>query len=105
MDSSRALRRLVRKITVETLWVYIIRILISSGPMRAYEIKKKLFEVFGLKVPTITVYTVVYRMCGEGLLETVKSSNEVLYRVTEKGIKEFQNAMQLLENMLTKLKL
>lgn len=104
MSESRALRRLVRKITVETLWIYIAKVLLGSDPMRAYEIKKKLQEVFGLRVPAITVYTIIYRMCREGLLEPIKSNGEVLYRLTERGANEFGKALQVLESTIIKLK-
>lgn len=104
MGESRALRRLVRKITVETLWIYIAKVLTILGSAKAYQIKKKLEEVFQLKVPAITVYTVVYRMSREGLLDVVKSDGEVLYRLTDRGLEEFQKAIKVLEDVIKKLK-
>ena len=104
MESSRALKRLIRKLTVETLWIYIVRLLMGLGEAKAYDIKKKLYEVFGIKVPAITVYTVVYRMNREGLLEAVKGDGETRYRLTDKGISEFSKAVELLEDIVLKLK-
>jgi hypothetical protein len=37
---SRALRRLKRKLTVEVLWLYVIKALMGSEPMKAYDIVK-----------------------------------------------------------------
>uniref|UniRef100_A0A7C2VNL1 PadR family transcriptional regulator n=1 Tax=Ignisphaera aggregans TaxID=334771 RepID=A0A7C2VNL1_9CREN len=104
MSSSKALRRLLRKLTVEILWIYVVRVLMSFGPMRAYEIKKKISEVFELRVPTITVYTVIYRLCNEGLLESVRIGAEVMYRVTDKGVEEFAKALEFLDKTISKLK-
>lgn len=104
MESSRALRRLIRKLTVETLWIYVVKLLISFGPMKAYDIRKKLLEFFGLKVPAITVYSVVYRLRSEGILEQVRVGGDVVYRVTDRGIAEFKQALEFLENTTSRLK-
>lgn len=104
MIESKALKRLIRKITIETLWLYIAKVLINSNPMKAYEIKKKLYEVFNIKVPAITVYTVVYRMSREGLLESIKNNSDIFYRLSAKGENEFSKAIKILEEILAKLK-
>jgi DNA-binding PadR family transcriptional regulator len=104
LESSRALKRLIRKLTVETLWIYVVKLLMVYGPMKAYDIKKKLWEFFGLKVSAITVYSVVYKLCSEGVLEQVKVGNDVVYRVTDRGVDEYRKALQFLENILSKFK-
>ncbi|MEM1644862.1 MAG: helix-turn-helix transcriptional regulator [Ignisphaera sp.] len=103
MNESKALKRLIRKLTVETLWIYVVRVLMDFGPMRAYEIKKKLAEIFGLKASAITVYSVIYKLRGEGLVEQVKVGDEMLYRVTSKGVEEFKHALEFLENVISML--
>lgn len=105
MTQSRALKRLVRKFTVETLWLYIARVLLDSEPLKAYEIKKKLQEVFNITPPTVTVYTVVYRMYREGLLDTSRSNGEVLYTLSDRGRKELYEAMRFLEELVKRLKI
>ncbi|MEM2201741.1 MAG: PadR family transcriptional regulator [Ignisphaera sp.] len=104
MDESKALKRLMRKLTVETLWIYVVRVLMDFGPMRAYDIRKKLVAVLELKIPAITVYSVIYKLRGEGIIEQVKVGDEMLYRVTSRGIEEFKRALRFLENVISKLR-
>jgi DNA-binding PadR family transcriptional regulator len=101
---SRALRRLKRKLTVEVLWLYVIKALMGSEPMKAYDIVKVLKGVMGLKVSTITVYSVVYRMVREGLIEPVKVGGETLYKLSEKGKSEFEKAIKFLESVTQMLR-
>jgi DNA-binding PadR family transcriptional regulator len=105
LENSKALKRLIRKLTVETLWIYVVKVLMVYGPMKAYDIKKKLYEFFGLKVPTITVYSVVYKLCSEGILEQVKTGSDVVYKVTDKGVAEYRKALGFIEDIVSKLRL
>jgi len=102
----RALIRLQRKLTVENLWLYIIKILMEEkNPLRAYDIKVKLRERFSIDPPAVTVYTVVYRMGLDGLLSRIKESEEQRYKLTETGIEAFHKAIVFLEEVVAKLKL
>ncbi|MEL9908185.1 MAG: PadR family transcriptional regulator [Desulfurococcus sp.] len=106
MSTSRAYIRLVKKLTVENLWLYIVKILMEEGkPLKAYDIKVRLREKFGIDPPAVTVYTVVYRMSRDGLLSRRQENGEALYSVTERGINAFKNALVLIEEILSKLKL
>ncbi|MDK6029269.1 PadR family transcriptional regulator [Ignisphaera sp. 4213-co] len=102
--SSKALNRLKRKLTVETLWIYVAKTLLNKEPLRGYDIVKALRNDMGIKASTITVYSVIYRMVREGLLETIKSDGESLYRLSQKGREEFEKALEFLENILNILK-
>ncbi|MEM0004215.1 MAG: PadR family transcriptional regulator [Desulfurococcaceae archaeon] len=102
----RALIRLQRKLTVENLWLYIIKILMEEkNPLRAYDIKVKLRERFSIDPPAVTVYTVVYRMGLDGLLSRIKEGEEQRYKLTETGIEAFHKAIVFLEEVVAKLKL
>jgi len=94
---TKALARLKRKLTIENLWIYIIKILEKHGPLKAYEIKKKLVEVYGIKPATITVYIVVYKMKREKLLETIDIGGETLYKPSERGLKALKEAKAILD--------
>uniref|UniRef100_A0A7J3I711 PadR family transcriptional regulator n=1 Tax=Ignisphaera aggregans TaxID=334771 RepID=A0A7J3I711_9CREN len=104
MVESRALKRLKRKITVEVLWIYIAKALKNAQPLRAYEIRKKLRELYGLRISTITVYSVVYRMYREGLLERTNVGGENLYRLSRKGLEELEKALKLIESIVDMLR-
>ena len=100
----KALTRLKRKLTIENLWIYIIKILIEYKEIKAYDARKILRTKFGIKAPSITVYGVIYRMTREGLLEKITKDNETLYRLTDKGLEAYREGIKLLENTLQKLK-
>lgn len=103
---SKALNRLRRKLTVENLWLYVIKILIDEKkPLRAYDIKVRLRDNFAVNPPAITVYTVVYRMAREGLLARKSKEGEVVYEVTDKGLEVYKRGILLIEEILSKLKL
>jgi len=104
-SKTKAMRRLIRKLTVENLWLYVMKTLLDEGPLRAYDIKKRIVSRFGIRPSTITVYTVIYKMRNEGLIEAIKrDEKETLYRPTEFGVKAFEEAIAFLEKTLTTLK-
>ncbi|MCX8184681.1 MAG: helix-turn-helix transcriptional regulator [Sulfolobales archaeon] len=104
MGESRAYERLIRKLTTEVLWIYVARILLESQSLKAYEIKKKITEKFGIKPRTMTTYTVIYRMSREGLIKPVKVNGDTVYELTEAGKREFNEAVKFLERMVEYLK-
>ncbi len=96
---SRAVERLRRKITVENLWIYIIKIL-EEEPLHAYGVKVRLRDKYGIKVATVTVYAVLYKMVREGLLRVEKKGETKVYRPTELGLQALSEARKLLEDVL-----
>jgi len=95
-----AVKRLKRKLTIETLWIYVIAVLKKHGALHGYGVKKRIKEEFYFNPATITTYTVLYRMEREGLIEKAESNT---YKVTEKGIKEYEKAKQFIKNTLEAL--
>ena len=98
----KAEKRLRRKLTVENLWLYIIAIL-SVKPSYAYGVRIMLKSIFNVKVPSVTVYTVLYRMVREGLLKTEKINGVKVYKPTEQGIEAFTRAIKFLKDIVEKL--
>ncbi|MEM2024871.1 MAG: PadR family transcriptional regulator [Desulfurococcaceae archaeon] len=106
MDSPRALIRLKKKLTVENLWLYVICVLKSRGaPLKAYDIKVALRDLFRIDPPAVTVYTVLYRMVRDGLLRREHRGEEVFYSLTEGGINAYREGLVFIEEVLAKLKL
>jgi len=97
-----AYERLVKKLTVELLWLYIVRMLLER-PMYGYEIAKAFKSRFGFSPARITVYTVLYRMEREGLLRSEYRSalpsplGRRYYKLTEKGVEAFKRAKRFFE--------
>jgi len=102
MQESKALRRLKEKLTKENLWLYIIKEL-SQKPMYAYQVKVALKEKYGIKVATVTVYTVLYRMEREGLIAKSKVNEEKVYMPTEKGLDQLKRGIAFLEEVVKRL--
>ncbi|MEM0378672.1 MAG: PadR family transcriptional regulator [Thermosphaera sp.] len=106
LSDSKALSRLKKKLTIENLWLYIIKILIDEKkPLKAYDVKVRLRERFGINPPAVTVYTVVYRMHREGLLAKRSVKDETFYEPTSKGIDSFSQGVVFLEEIVSKLKI
>ncbi len=94
------LDRLKRKLTIENLWIYVIAAILRHGPQYAYTIKKILQEEYGIKPATITVYTVIYRMEKQGLLERLDDNT---YRVTERGVEAYSKGIAIIRETLERL--
>ncbi|MCE4625242.1 MAG: PadR family transcriptional regulator [Desulfurococcales archaeon] len=97
----RPLARLRRKTTIENLWLYVIAALLSEGETYAYRVRKVVEEKFGFKPSTVTLYTVIYRLEKEGLLERDPTG---VYRVTERGVEAFKEGVDYLQETVSKLR-
>lgn len=75
----------------------------ADEPLSGYEIKIRLRERFGINPPTITVYTVIYRMVREGLIGRVYGSDGAKYLVREKGVDAFNKALDFLKQTYFRL--
>lgn len=102
-ELSKPLTRLKRKLTVENLWVYVIASLMIK-PTYAYRVRKLINELFGFSPTTITLYSVIYRLKKNGLIEEEFVSGERIYKPTEEGVKELLEAISYLEQMIKRLK-
>jgi len=104
-----AYQRLVKKMTIENLWMYILRLLIER-PMYGSEIIQALRERFGIKSAAVTIYVVLYRMEREGLIKKVKEygkkgkrNGRAYYQPTAKGVRTLRQGLEFIK--LTYLKL
>lgn len=103
---TKALSRLKRKLTVENLWMYVVKVLVDEGDMRAYDVIKRVRERFSINVAVVTAYVVLYKMAREGLIERYSSmSGETLYRATEKGKAALREAVSLFKKLSEELDL
>ena len=94
----KPIERLESSLTLNNLWLYSLKLL-SEKPMFSRELYKQIKEQCKVKANIITVYSVLYRLERDGYIE--RSGNyRKYYRVTEKGKKELQDGIKLLENVL-----
>jgi len=99
-----AYERLVRKLTKENLWLYILRMLLEK-PDYPMGLKRRFAEKFGFEPAGITFYTVLYRLKNEGLVSSRTEGGRTVYLCTEKGGEVLGMAVRYLENTSEKLKL
>ncbi|MEM1686466.1 MAG: helix-turn-helix transcriptional regulator [Zestosphaera sp.] len=102
-ELSKPLIRLKRKLTIENLWIYVIASLMIK-PTYAYHVRKLIKEFFGFSPTTITLYSVIYRLKKSGLIKEELVSGERIYKPTEEGIKELEEALSFMEQTIKRLK-
>jgi DNA-binding PadR family transcriptional regulator len=104
-----AYERLVRKLTLENLWIYILSSL-RTGPKYGYEIRDYIKERYGFTTGKVTAYVVLYKLMKEGhiILKEEKKDGygppRKYYGITEKGIKTLHKGKKFLEKTLEEIK-
>ncbi|MEM1873572.1 MAG: helix-turn-helix transcriptional regulator [Acidilobaceae archaeon] len=84
--------------------MYVVKILVDEGDMRAYDVLKQIRERFSIDVATVTAYVVLYKMTREGLIERYTSpTGETLYRATMKGREALREAVSFLRKISEEL--
>ncbi|RLE76934.1 MAG: PadR family transcriptional regulator [Thermoprotei archaeon] len=97
-----AYKHLVKKMTIENLWLYILRLLMEK-PMYGREIIQALKERFNIKSGSVTTYVVLYRMEREGLIKKIKKkgrkkrNGRAYYKPTEKGVETFHKGLEFIK--------
>jgi PadR family transcriptional regulator PadR len=99
-----AFERLVRKLTQENLWLYILTLL-RQGPLYGYEIRRLIEERFGFKPGEVTSYVVLYRLEKAGLIHVVNKERgsrgpiRKYYAITPKGVNTLEKAKAFLKKL------
>ncbi|MGC9112428.1 PadR family transcriptional regulator [Acidilobus sp.] len=96
---NKAINRLLVNITVRTLWIYVLATL-KEGPTYPYQLKKIIREKFSFNPPTVTLYTVVYKLERDGLIEKAPDG---MYKITDGGLKALSEASKLLMEIAQKI--
>jgi DNA-binding PadR family transcriptional regulator len=106
-----AYERLVRHLTKENLWLYILTML-KERPMYGYEVAGRLKSDFKIPIATITAYVTLYKMEREGLVEKSAEPEagggrinvrKVYYRQTEKGRDTLEKGIEYIRSILQTL--
>ncbi|MEM4303862.1 MAG: PadR family transcriptional regulator [Candidatus Caldarchaeum sp.] len=103
-----AYERLVKKLTHENLWLYILTLL-SKKPLYGYEIRGMIEREFGFKPGQVTSYVVLYRLERGGLIKVVNEAKgsrgpaRKYYMVTEKGVKTLGKAKKFLADLAVRI--
>ena len=94
--------RFKRRLDSSYLWLYICKIL-EKSPASVAEIKRVLRSDYDLVVPTITLYSILYRMEREGLVKR-RDEFPTRYELTSYGLLQYKKSLHLLEERLLMLK-
>ena len=86
--------KLLKGVTVGSLWIYVLAI-IASKPSYPYDVRKMIREIFGFEPPIVTLYTTFYRLEREGLIRKDKG----LYSITDRGRTALAKAIGFLRNL------
>ncbi len=104
-----AYERLVKKLTIENLWIYVLSAL-KSGPKYGYEIRKFIKDTYGFTPGRVTAYVVLYKLMKEGFIipkEEKKDSHgppRKYYEITEKGSIVLKRGKKFLKSVVNKIK-
>jgi DNA-binding PadR family transcriptional regulator len=103
-----AYERLVKKMTVENLWLYILSLL-KDKPKYGYEIRKLIQEKYGFKPGAVTAYVVLYKLVKGGYISLKEEKKEgkgparKYYEITDEGRKLLLKGEKFLEETLKKI--
>jgi len=103
-----AYERLVRKMTKENLWLYILSLL-REKPRYAYELRGEIERKFNFKPGQVTSYLVFYALEREGYIvargrePSSRGPRRKYYTITAAGRELFEKAEAFIESTKKKL--
>ena len=104
LSNSSALKRLRKKLTIEVLFMWILRLL-SEGDKYAYELREEVGKRFEFSPATVTSYAVLYKMAREGLVVAIDRSslfpNRKYYSITPLGQQTLNASRTVIEHYLS----
>ncbi|MCG3218051.1 MAG: PadR family transcriptional regulator [Candidatus Heimdallarchaeota archaeon] len=108
IPDNSALKRLRKKMTIEVLFMWILRLL-SEGDKYAYELREEVGKRFGFSPATVTSYAVLYKMAREGLVVAIDRSslfpNRKYYSITPLGQQTLASSKKVIDHYRSLLEL
>ena len=107
-QETAAIQRLQKKLTKETLFMYILRLL-QDKERYAYELREEINNRFGFTMATVTSYVILYQMEREKLVVSNKKVSKTgrpdrkYYEITNKGRQVMVEAKAFLTETLEKV--
>jgi len=99
-----AYQRLVRKLTKENLWLYILSLL-QESPLYGYQVRDSIRERFGFNPSRVTCYAVLLRLrqAGYVAMERTERGGEgpprKYYKITAKGSEMLDKAKNYMREL------
>lgn len=107
-ETSKAYKRLLKKTSIDNLWIYILRLL-QEKEMYGYELRESIKTKFGFEPATVTSYTILYKLEKDNLVTSHVLDNpegrpdRKYYAITSQGKKAMKEAKGLFEEILSKV--
>ncbi len=98
----RPLDRLKRKVEVENLWLFILKLL-SEKKRCGKEIREEVTQRFGFWIGNVTAYKVLYLLERSKYITSKKLGKRRMYELTAKGKRELEEALSYLRSILSRL--
>ncbi len=98
-DEYKPLRRLIKKTTIENLWIYLLTEL-KKGDQHPYALIKKINEKYGFNPGKVLPYVVLKKLERENFVESYTKENRHYYRITEKGLRLLDEGANHLKTIL-----
>ena len=98
----RPLERLWQSITLGNLWLSVLS-LASKGKIYAYNLPDAIEKRFKFKPSLLLVYLVLYRLEGDGLLQSAEDGRRRYYSITPKGKAALSDGKTLLKKRAAEL--
>jgi len=95
--------RLQKSNTKENLWIYIL-LLLKKREIYAFELQFLIEKEFGFRPGKITPYRVLYRLEKTGFVKSRMKERRRVYKVTEKGAKEFEKVKEFYQKIFNQLR-
>ena len=76
---------------------------LRNGPISGYDVISFIHDKFHLLVSSGTVYSLLYSLERNGLIEGTWNERKRVYKLTEKGKKTILNANDKIQNFITAL--
>ena len=103
MVDEKPLKRLKRKLGIETLWIFILSLLARKDSY-AYELIKNIGENYGFNPGKVLPYVVLRRLEIEGYVKSYMEGNRRYYTLTPRGRLLLEKGIKYIERVLSKLK-
>ncbi len=91
----KPLIRLAESLTTANLWLSILS-LAQKGPIYAYHLPQDIHTHFGFRPSRLMVYLVLYKLEGEGLLNSIEKGQRRYYTLTSDGRRCLQEGRAML---------
>ena len=99
MENSKPFLRLQNLLTQGNLWLYILSIIRRGKKAYAYGLPERMEREYGFRPNQVMIYVVLYKLEGEGLINSSMEERRKYYRLTDKGRGALQSGKKYLASL------